>query len=69
MVQRIIRMIKPRRRITKDSTLPTVSEEQFAELTQQRAFELYSRRGTDQGDALADWLEAEQQVRVEVEVG
>jgi|GEM_PF-1396541 len=40
-----------------------ISPERFFDLTRERAFELYCRRGSGSGDATGDWLEAEKQVR------
>jgi len=40
-----------------------ITGEQIYNMTRERAFQIYSQRGTDAGDAMTDWLEAERQIK------
>ena len=40
-----------------------VSREEFMQLVQQKAYELYEKRGCKQGNDLEDWLNAERLVK------
>ncbi len=41
----------------------SVSAEQFEQMVRERAYELYETRGGLHGDALADWFQAEAELK------
>ncbi|MFA5388393.1 MAG: DUF2934 domain-containing protein [Candidatus Omnitrophota bacterium] len=43
-----------------------VSREKFMQLVQEKAYELYEKRGSSQGNDLEDWLDAERLVKEEL---
>ena len=45
-----------------------VSREEFMQLVQQKAYELYEKRGSKQGNDLEDWLNAERLVKEDLGV-
>ncbi|MEK6733391.1 MAG: DUF2934 domain-containing protein [Candidatus Omnitrophota bacterium] len=45
-----------------------VSREEFMQLVQQKAYELYEKRGCKQGNDLEDWLNAERLVKEDLGV-
>jgi len=44
-----------------------VSKEEFMQLVQKKAYELYVKRGCKSGNDLEDWLRAERIVKEEIE--
>jgi hypothetical protein len=40
-----------------------VTEETINDLIRKRAYEIYEKKGTRDGDALADWIQAEREVK------
>jgi hypothetical protein len=46
---------------------PLLDDRKLHELIARRAFELYENRGSEAGHECEDWLEAEKQLRVELE--
>jgi len=49
------------------SNAKRVSSEEFMQLVQQKAYELYEKRGCKQGNDLEDWLNAERLVKEDIE--
>ena len=48
------------------SRTTTLTPERFKGLVQKRAYELCQKRGSSPGNDLADWFEAEKQIRREL---
>jgi len=45
-----------------------ISREEFMQLVQQKAYEIYEKRGCEQGNDLEDWLNAERLVKEDLGV-
>lgn len=49
-----------------DDNEKRVSREEFMQLIQKKAYEIYEKRGCQSGNDLEDWLNAEKQVKEEL---
>ncbi|MFH1653221.1 MAG: DUF2934 domain-containing protein [Pseudomonadota bacterium] len=53
-------------RRNKNQTTVTFSPEQVTKMVQEKAYELYAKRGNKPGNSLNDWLTAEKHVRAKI---
>ena len=56
-------MLKKLKKVLALNNEGRVSREEFMQLVQQKAYELYEKRGCKQGNDLEDWLNAERLVK------
>ena len=56
-------MLKKLKKVLALNNEERVSREEFMQLVQQKAYELYEKRGCKQGNDLEDWLNAERLVK------
>ena len=61
-------MLKKLKKVLALNNEERVSREEFMQLVQQKAYELYEKRGCKQGNDLEDWLNAERLVKEDLGV-
>ena len=61
-------MLKKLKKVLALNNEDRVSREEFMQLVQQKAYELYEKRGCKQGNDLEDWLNAERLVKEDLGV-
>ncbi|MDP2910926.1 MAG: DUF2934 domain-containing protein [Candidatus Omnitrophota bacterium] len=61
-------MLKKLKKILTLNNEERVSREEFMQLVQQKAYEIYEKRGCKQGNDLEDWLNAERLVKEDIGV-
>ena len=61
-------MLKKLKKILTLNNEERVSREEFMQLVQQKAYEIYEKRGCKQGNDLEDWINAERLVKEDIGV-
>lgn len=60
-------MIKKLKKVLSLNNENRVSREEFMQLVQKKAYEIYEKRGCQSGNDLEDWLNAERLVKKDLE--